>query len=357
MESLLRIPNLARLTVACLLVAGAVLLGATPAAAHTVEGAGPTNYLTKIKSVTPDVDGLDIKVLEFGNRLEATNTTDEELLVLGYHDEPYLRIGSDGVWQNVKSPATFLNNDRQAKTDVPDTVDTEAEPEWQQVSEEPVARWHDHRVHWMGEEPPPAVEKDPGRVVTIYRDWSVPMRLGSTEVAAGGTLQWVPAPSPLPWIALTVLVAGALIAGALTAGWRKALALGALLLVVVSVLQAVGIAMAPGSTGSALTRLFSGGVYIIPAWAAGVFGARALLRGNNDGALGALLCGVILGFVGGIMDIGVLFSSQVAFAAPALVARAAVALCLGLAVGVVVGDIVAFAKHEMKDGTPAPATS
>ena len=61
-----------------------------------------------------------------------------------------------------------------------------------------------------------------------------------------------------------VVVPGVLIAGA-TAGWRKALALGALLLVVVSVLQAVGIAMAPGSTGSALTRLFAGGVYIIPA--------------------------------------------------------------------------------------------
>ena len=65
----------------------------------------------------------------------------------------------------------------------------------------------------------------------------------------------------------------------------------------------------------------------------------------------------ILGFVGGIMDIGVLFSSQVAFAAPAVVARTAVAVCLGLAVGVIVGDIVAFAKHELKDGTPAPATS
>lgn len=357
MESPLRISNLARLAVACALVAGAVLVGASPAAAHTVEGAGPTNYLTKIKSVTPAVDGIDIKVLEFGNRLEATNTTDEELLVLGYHDEPYLRIGTDGVWQNVKSPATFLNNDRQAKTEVPDTVDTEAEPEWQKVSEEPVARWHDHRVHWMGEEPPPAVEKDPGRVVTIYRDWSVPMRLGSTEVAAGGTLQWVPAPSPLPWIALSIVIAVALIAGVLTAGWRVVLAIGALLLVAVSIGQAVGIALAPGSTGSALSRLLSGGVYIVPAWGAGIFGARGLLRGNNDGALGALLCGVILGFVGGIMDIGVLFSSQVAFAAPAVVARAAVALCLGLAVGVVVGDIVAFAKHEKKDSAPAQATS
>lgn len=353
----MRTSTIARLSVAWVLIVGSLLFGASPASAHTVEGAGPTNYLTQIDDVAPNLDGLELSVLEFGNRLKARNTTDAELVVLGYQGEPFLRIGPDGAFQNVNSPATYLNADRQAKTTVPESADPEAEPKWQKISDEPVTQWHDHRVHWMGEEPPPAVQKDPSKLVTIYGNWTVPMRLGSTEVSASGTLRWVPAPSPIPWIALSVAVAAVLIGGALTRRWRAVLAIGALLLVAVTVVQAVGIAMAPGSTGTAISRLLTGGIYIVPAWAAGLLGARALLRGNNDGALGALLCGVILGFVGGIMDIGVLFSSQVAFAAPATAARAAVALCLGLAVGVVVGDVVAFAKHETKGVAPAPATA
>ena len=344
----MRLSKLARLAAACatLLVIG--IAGAPPAVAHTVDGAGPTNYLTELGDVEPDIRGVEVAVLEFGNRLEVRNTTDAELTVLGYHDEPFLRIGPDGVLQNMRSPATYLNADRQAKTTVPESADPEAEPEWQKVSDEPVARWHDHRVHWMGEEPPPAVDENPGEKFVIYEDWKVPMQLGDTELAANGTLTWVPGPSALPWFLIATALAVGIVLAVLTDRWRLVLAVGALALVVVSIVQAAGIAFAPSSTGTPLSRLASGGIYLVPAWLAGIFGARALLKGNNDGALGALLCGVILGFVGGIMDLGALFSSQVAFAGPPNSARLAIALCLGLAVGVVLGDVVAFAKHEAK---------
>ena len=65
------------------------------------------------------------------------NETGTELTVPGYTDEPYLRIGPDGVWGNALSPATYLNLDRYGLTRVPDDVDVTAPPRWEQVSTEP----------------------------------------------------------------------------------------------------------------------------------------------------------------------------------------------------------------------------
>ena len=329
---------------------------ASPASAHTVEGAGPTNYLTRLKSVTPAQPGVEVRILEFGSRIEVRNDTSKELVVLGYSGEPYLRIGPRGVSQNMRSRATYLNADRQGQTQVPETADPKAAPDWAFVSEEPVARWHDHRVHWMGEEPPAAVGNAPGREHTIYKAWEVPMALDGEPVVASGDLRWVPAGSPVPWIVLAIASAALMIGGALTGRWRLILGLGTAVLVVVGVVQAIGIAFAPDSTGSPIGRLSSGSLYLFPAWLSGVFGARNLLMKKGDGALAAVLCAVIVGFIGGVLDIGALFSSQVAFAWSSTVARLFVALALGLGVGVFVGDVIAFARHEkpnLAEGSPS----
>jgi hypothetical protein len=348
---------LRRIAAIAMAAAAVVTLTATPASAHTVEGAGPTNYLTRLKAVTPARPGLEIRILEFGSRIEVRNTTAEELVVLGYSGEPYLRIGPRGVSQNMRSRATYLNADRQGETQVPETADPEAEPRWAFVSREPVARWHDHRVHWMGEEPPAAVENAPGREHTIYKAWEVPMTLGGDPLVASGDLRWVPPGSPLPWIALAVGSAALMIGGSITGRWRLILGLGTAVLVVVGVVQAIGIAYAPSTTGSPIGRLSSGSLYLLPAWLSGVFGARNLLTKKGDGALAAVLCAVIVGFIGGVLDIGALFSSQVAFAWSSSLARLFVALALGLGVGVFVGDVIAFARHEkpkLADGAGNP---
>src|SRR5215217_7940984 len=86
--------------------------GAAPASAHSVSGAGATNYRTVLDDVTPAVEGVEITVIENGSRIELTNTTDTEIVVRGYEDESYLRVGSDGVFENRNSPATYINQDR-----------------------------------------------------------------------------------------------------------------------------------------------------------------------------------------------------------------------------------------------------
>ena len=68
---------------------------------------------TRLESVRPQIPGVDVKVIEAGSRLQLTNDTDTEVVVQGYQGEPYLRVGPKGVFENRKSPATFLNRSRQ----------------------------------------------------------------------------------------------------------------------------------------------------------------------------------------------------------------------------------------------------
>ena len=88
-----------------------LLVTASPASAHTVSGVGATNWQTSLIGVHPAVPGLAVRVVETGSKLEVSNTG-AELVVIGYDGEPYLRVGPHGVFENLQSPATYLNCSR-----------------------------------------------------------------------------------------------------------------------------------------------------------------------------------------------------------------------------------------------------
>ena len=75
--------------VAIALGAAFVALGAAPAGAHGVSGVQPTNFASRIRSVTPAVPGLRFSVRELGARFEVRNDTDSDVVILGYEGEPY----------------------------------------------------------------------------------------------------------------------------------------------------------------------------------------------------------------------------------------------------------------------------
>jgi hypothetical protein len=195
-----------------LLVATATLVwlgvAAAPASAHSVAGVSGTNFQTTLRSVAPAVPGLEVKVVEVGSRLQVENRTGQELVVLGYKGEPYLRIGPDGVFENRLSPATYLNRSRKGGTPTQAAENAKVgDTDWAKISSEPVARWHDHRIHWMGNINPPEVRNSPGtrHVIKMSADdslWAVRMRLAAQDVVAKGDLVWEPGPSPLPWFAI-----------------------------------------------------------------------------------------------------------------------------------------------------------
>jgi hypothetical protein len=346
-----------------LVAALAVLTVAGPAAAHVGGEAAGSNFDGRVLSVSPSVPGLSVRVLQFGDEIELLNETSTEVVVPGYDDEPYLRIGPDGVWRNANSPATYINLDRYARVAVPEAADGTAEPEWVQVSTEPHYVWHDHRTHWMSESLlPPVVAADPDSGHTVST-WTVPLRHGSTAVAVVGELTWTPPPSP--WLVWPVYAALALLTVAAGLLARTARPLGALLLVGAgAALWHAGTTPEPpvsiaSHTGAVLSALMPA----LTATLVAAVGFRAARRGR--GAMTGLLA-IVLGWlllVQGLPDVDVLWTANVLSNGPQAAARVAVALLVALGMGFVAGGIVAVrrfreadAPHPEPTGRPVPVS-
>jgi hypothetical protein len=160
---------------------------APPALAHE----GNPNYRSEVRAISPSVDGLNAEILNFDDRIELRNTGAETILVEGYRGEPYLRFEPDGtVSVNQRSPATYLNEDRFADVEVPDTADPRATPEWETVARNGRYDWHDHRIHWMSSTPPERVREDESARSKIF-DWKLPVTANGSPATISGTLTWL----------------------------------------------------------------------------------------------------------------------------------------------------------------------
>jgi hypothetical protein len=214
--------RLARAAAACALGALSLLALAGPASAH----ATPANYRSAITAVTPRMAGLTVTAAADGSYLRVRNTSVTPVVVEGYQHEPYLRVSAAGVWQNDRSPATYLNRES-AVGNVPDSADAKATPVWTRISTKPVTQWHDHRIHWMGDGRPAVVDRAPASPHLIAR-WTVPMDTVNTGGAAGtaiavrGTLRWEPGSAASRWLGYGFVLVG--LGGAALVGvvlWRR----------------------------------------------------------------------------------------------------------------------------------------
>jgi hypothetical protein len=216
---------LQRLVVVTVAVIGVV---AVPGVAHA-DPAGPTDYRTTITSIEPATDAIDVDVVGGDAFLRIAVAPGHEVIILGYDAEPYLRILADGVIeQNRRSFATYYNEERYGRTDVPDIVDNDAEPDWEPVGVGGVWAWHDHRAHWMGNEPPIGLEPGeslPPQIVPIVVD-GVPV-----EIAVRITLEAAPSLVPVVFggvIGLGLALLGVLLGPATTGLVMLLLGAGAL---------------------------------------------------------------------------------------------------------------------------------
>jgi hypothetical protein len=325
-----------------LLVAAAALawvgLSAGPASAHSVSGVSATNLQTNLRSVTPTVPGLEVKVVESGSRLEVTNKTGREVIVLGYKDEPYLRIGPDGVFQNRLSPATYINKTREGQEPTEAARNAKVgDTDWEKISSEPLARWHDHRIHWMSPNDPPEARAEPGKRHVINAEWVVPMKAGAETVSVKGDLIWEPGPSALPWYVLIAVLLAVVVLLGRTANWAAGLAAATAVLVAIDLVHVLGLGLAnAGDLGYQLGKAFSGSPFAVLGWAVGVLAVVWLLRRGSDGLPLAALAGLEIALVGGISDITALSRSEVPFGFGAGLARFLVAASIGIGFGVAV---------------------
>jgi hypothetical protein len=325
-----------------------LLVGTTagPAAAHAL-GAGTeaSNYRTTVRGIEQGVPGLSVRTVA-GDQLELSNRSDQEVLVLGYRLEPYLRIGPAGVFENRRSPSTYANRFRTAPTTIPPEFDPEAAPEWRHVGDGPSAAWHDHRAHWTGPDPP-AVSASPRALQVVVPDWQVPLRQGERTMVVRGDITWVPGPSPWPW----ALAAVAVFAGALAAagGCRRprVLAVVALAAVAADVIHTVGALL--GSTAPLAAELY-GTLTSAAGWVVAGLAAYRLLRGRADtGLVYLLLGGVFLTLAGALPDLSALARSQLPSGFGPVVTRAAITLTLGLGAAMVAAGALGFRTPRRSD--------
>lgn len=347
--------------------AGLVLAGtltatvafAAPAAAHGADAPDGTDYRTEVTAVAPARPGLSVRVIEAGARLELTNTGDRAVEVLGYSGEPYLRVGPDGVYENVRSPATYLNRTIAGDTRLPAEANPAAAPDWRRVDDSATVRWHDQRALWRESAPPPQVRAAPDREHRV-RDWTVPLRTDTGTGEIRGTLDWVPPPDAYVWWVLAtvgLLAVGAL--GLLPArsgpGARALAGLGGLLVVggVAAVVFTVGREVDAGArgVGGVLTGLLGGQVWALltglGAVAAGVFALAR--RPAADFALA--LAGACLALFAGVANAAVFARAVAPVPWPATTARILVALILVAGAGATAAG--ALRLHAARP-TPAP---
>lgn len=199
-RSLLRVVG----RIAVLVVAGLAFF-ASPAAA---DPPAPGDYTSRVTAVEPPVDGVRFDVIGGDSFLDVEVDPGIEVVVLGYDEEPYVRVSADGtVERNRNSPATYINDERYGRVSVPAHlagVDvSELDPDWETVGSGGTYAWHDHRIHWMAPNSPPAVS----RGETFGWNGTVPVIVDGEAIEVHGEITYEHDITPAVWIGAAVVAA------------------------------------------------------------------------------------------------------------------------------------------------------
>jgi hypothetical protein len=178
--------RLSRTAAAALLlgVAAAVFAPVPPVPAHE-EVPGVKAVVDSVSPALPA--GVTVQtVISVSDQLIVENRTGVDLVVVGEVGEPFLRIGPQGTFANVKSPTWYRSNDPTGTAVPPPSAssDPATPPSFARVSPEPSWGWFDHRLHRARLATAPAV-KDPLKP-TRLEEWEVPMRYGAQGVVVKG---------------------------------------------------------------------------------------------------------------------------------------------------------------------------
>jgi hypothetical protein len=296
----------------------------------------------------PRINGVLVRTVEAGSQLEVINTGDDEIVVFDYDGRPYLRIGRDGVLENQNSPAVYLNQSSDASALVPDGIG-DGPPDWVRVSGEPSYRWHDHRAHWMGGDPP-LVTARPDQRQTVA-EWTVPLGVGDRRVEVEGITEWVPGPSPLPWVALATTTAAGVVALALRRRIAAALLLATIAIAVASVAIVAGSWHATAEAAIGKLPMLALPFLVVTVLIGGVSLAHsrpsdALILGAGAGGITALLTLLASGdwFI----------RSQLPTELPSSVARTMVAVSVGAGTGLAVAATWLIGRPLLSRGATGP---
>ncbi len=341
----------------------ASLLHGGPASAHGSSESPSSNYVSEITDIKPARTSFTAKIIEAGSRIELRWISGGEILVPDYDDHPYLRIGPDGVEQNMESTAVYLNSTRMGGAEIPEGLKPEGPPRWERISSEPVARWHDHRIHYMGlGTHPRAVGKEDQEV--LLQRFVVFVQQDGESSSISGVLRWVPGPSPLPYYAIAAALAIALTGIAFRIGRAKSnmaatgllVGVAGVILLVSDIIHLTGIVRGvAGPLSDQLSKV--GGIGFVPllSWIVLTIGLVMVVLRRKDSGLYLVTFGAgIVFLIGGLSDLSTLKDSSVVFSFGASVARWCVTAAIGLGLGLVVSGIVLTRPARVAASTDLP---
>ena len=317
-----------RLLIWLLAVAGAVVAPAGPAFAHAGDTSSVSDYRVTVTGLSRPMDGLTVRVVEGGARLELTNDSGRAIEILGYSGEPYLEVRPDGTYENTGSPATYVNQTLGGDTPVPPVADPTAAPSWRKVSGDTTVRWHDQRTQWTEAALPS--ELAPGRPHRL-REWAVPLRDQVRTFDIQGTLDYEPPPLAWAWWIGSALLGLAVVL--LTSRWPRSAGPVAL----VGGLTTLGYVVAGALDGAGWA-----GVPIV----AGLLACAAVHR---PPPFYLTLAGFVLAAFAGFGSADVFFAAVVPSAGPGWFARAAVAVAVGVGAGLALTGVL-----RLRAATPEP---
>lgn len=314
------------------LVAVAILAPAQTAFAHGGNGGDSSDYRIEITGFDGNAEGFEVRSVELGNRMELTRTTAKEVQILGYEGEPYLRLDAQGVFENVNSPAHYVNQDRYSRTLPPASANATATPKWTKLSDGTSVRWHDHRTHWMSPTPRQDVVDNPDVERLISAD-RVVLSVDGVKVAVIVQVTWLPPPSRIAWLVVTSLLGCALLAAlVLVPATRR-------MVPAIAVMAAAAVVI---GSGPSLFRIVAGAIAFAIAAAALAFKNRWLA------AASAVIVAALA-----ITRFEVFEHQLLAGWAPAAVQRVAILVAMSLAAAVIGSELVT----GLGATKPAPAAA
>ena len=318
------------------LVAVLLLALAGPASAHDADAHTPPDRVGDLRSALIDSPGglppgVEVQVLQNGEALWLRNSTRTDVVVLDPDGAQRYQIGPDGAAVNTALPAEPTPTGDISEDPEKPTGDAAKAPVWQRISAEPVVQWHDHYAHWGDATLPSQVLADPDHEQLI-RAWQVDLVSDGKSYQARGELRWIPGPSPLPWILVTVSLAIAAALLGLLRGQRP-LAVATAVLVASSAVH--GIATIIGRQAeNPWTVVLHEYLPIALAWLIGAAAVGLLAAGRGTGRWFAALAAVGLGAVALLQDLPVWWSSTSVVALPIGLDRALVSITAGAAAGI-----------------------
>lgn len=145
----------------------------------------PGRYEARLEGAVPA--GLSVTVVQGSPpALLLRNSSGAAVTVLGLQNEPYLRIGPEGVAANAASE-TWRTYGRGRV----EALSPGAEPQWRKLSPQPLYTWLEPRAEVDLSQP----VKSKRQRTTVKR-WAIPLLIGDQPLELKGATDWVPDPTP-----------------------------------------------------------------------------------------------------------------------------------------------------------------